>query len=69
MNEADTVERADLATVAGRSALVGLITGVVIAIPLAAAAGMSVYIATALDVGAGMALIGALIGANIAGTD
>ena len=36
---------------------------------LACMAQLTVYIATALDIAAGLALIGALIGANFAGTD
>jgi hypothetical protein len=55
--------------IAGSGALLGGIAGVAIAVPLAASHGLEVFIATAIDVAAGLALIGGLIGANIAGTD
>jgi hypothetical protein len=56
-------------TIAGGGALLGAVAGVLVAIPIAAAGGVSVYVATAIDVALGFALIGGLIGANIAGTD
>jgi hypothetical protein len=57
------------AVFAGTGAILGAIAGVVVAVPLAAAEGPAVFLATALDVAAGLALIGGLIAANIAGTD
>jgi hypothetical protein len=59
----------NFATVAGAGALIGAITGVAVALPLAAPQGWAVFLATAIDIAAGMALMGGLIGANIAGTD
>jgi hypothetical protein len=56
-------------TCAGSGAFLGGIAGVAIALPLAAAGGVAVFIATAVDVAAGLALLGGLIGANFAGTD
>ena len=55
--------------IAGGGALLGALAGVVIAVPLAAAQGIAVFTASAIDMGIGLALIGGLIGANIAGTD
>jgi hypothetical protein len=57
------------ATIAGSGALIGAIAGVAVAVPLAAPQGWAPFLATALDIAAGMALMGGLIGANIAGTD
>jgi len=57
------------AAIAGGGALFGTIAGIAIAVPLAAGAGVEVFIATAIDVAIGLALIGGLIGAHIAGTD
>ena len=57
------------AATAGSGAMLGGIAGVVIAVPLAAAQGLAVYLAAAIDIAAALALIGGLIGANVAGTD
>lgn len=61
--------RRSLATVAGGGAVIGALAGVIIAVLLTVGQGAAVMIASAFDVAAGMALIGGLIGANIAGTD
>jgi hypothetical protein len=55
--------------IAGSGAMLGAIAGVAIAVPLAAAEGLAVFLATAIDIAAGLALIGGLIGAKVAGTD
>jgi hypothetical protein len=55
--------------IAGGGALLGALAGLVVAVPLAAAEGLAVFVATAIDVAVGLALIGGLIGANVAGTD
>ena len=65
----ETTTKRNFAAIAGGSALLGGIAGVALAVPLAAAAGLAVYVATAIDMAIGLALIGGLIGANIAGTD
>ena len=55
--------------IAGGGALLGALAGVAIAVPLTAAQGLAVFTASAIDMAIGLALIGGLIGANIAGTD
>jgi len=65
----ETATKRSMPAVAGGGALLGGIAGIAIAIALAATAGPAVYIATAIDISVGLALIGGLIGANIAGTD
>lgn len=62
-------KKLSFATVAGGGAILGGIAGVAAAVPLAAAGGFGVFLATAIDVAAGLALLGGLIGANFAGTD
>jgi hypothetical protein len=64
----DAPKRSFLA-IAGGGALLGSIAGVAIAVPLAGSQGLDIFTATAIDIAAGLALIGGLIGANIAGTD
>jgi hypothetical protein len=61
--------RRSFRSMAGGGALIGALAGVAVAVPLAAPHGLIVFIATAIDVAAGLALIGGLIGANVAGTD
>lgn len=61
--------RRSFVTIAGTGAMLGGIAGVAIAVGLAATEGVAVFLATAIDIAAGLALIGGLIGANIGGTD
>lgn len=61
--------RYSFAVVAGGGAIIGATVGVIIAILLAAGHGPAVLIANAADIAAGGALLGGLIGANLAGTD
>jgi hypothetical protein len=65
----ETATKWSVAAVTAAGALLGGIAGIAIAIPLTATGGVELYIATAIDIGIGLALIGGLIGANIAGTD
>jgi hypothetical protein len=63
------VTKRSFAVVAGGGAVLGALAGVAIAVALAVTQGPMVLLATALDIAAGLALIGGLIGANFAGTD
>ena len=50
-------------------AVLGAVAGVAIAVALTTAEGLPVFVAAAIDIAAGLALIGGLIAANFAGTD
>jgi hypothetical protein len=57
------------AAVTGGGAALGALAGLGLALAIGTGGGIALFLAIAMDVALGLALIGGLIGANIAGTD